>query len=165
MDLTPIIDEVRIALKQINYVKAPGLDGIPVELLQHGGENKLSSIHNMFTLSWKETPIPQDWVDGILVSIFKGKESKSECDHSRNITLLEAVGKVLARLLLDRLMEYICPKVIPETQCGFRSGRGAADMIYSARQIQEKCIEQQIPLYQVFVDLTKAFDTVNREAL
>ena len=28
-----------------------------------------------------------------------------------------------------------------------------------------KCIEQQIPLYQVFVDLTKTFDTVNREAL
>lgn len=38
-------------------------------------------------------------------------------------------------------------------------------MSFSARQIQEKCIEQQVPLYQVFVDLTKAFDTVNRDAL
>ena len=38
-------------------------------------------------------------------------------------------------------------------------------MIFSARQIQEKCVEQHAPLYQVFVDLTKAFDTVNREAL
>ena len=38
-------------------------------------------------------------------------------------------------------------------------------MIFSARQVQEKCIEQQMPLYQVFVDLTKAFDTVNRDAL
>ena len=37
-------------------------------------------------------------------------------------------------------------------------------MIFAARQIQEKCNEQQIPLYQVFVDLTKVFDTVNREA-
>ena len=31
--------------------------------------------------------------------------------------------------------------------------------------MQEKCIEQQVPLYQVFVDLTKAFDTVTRDAL
>ena len=58
MNLTPTIDEVRIALKQINSGKAPGLDGIPVELLQHGGENILSSIHSMFTFSWKGTPIP-----------------------------------------------------------------------------------------------------------
>ena len=68
---------------------------------------------------------------------------------------------MLARLLLNRLMEHICPKIIPETQCGFRSGRGTTDMIFVARQIQEKCIQQQIPLYQDFVDLTKAFDTVN----
>ena len=38
-------------------------------------------------------------------------------------------------------------------------------MIFSARQLQEKCIEQHVPLFQVFVDLTKAFDTVNRDAL
>lgn len=38
-------------------------------------------------------------------------------------------------------------------------------MIFSARQIQEKCREQNIGLYSVFVDLTKAFDTVNRQGL
>ena len=36
-------------------------------------------------------------------------------------------------------------------------------MIFSLRQIQEKRIEQLNPLYQDFVDLTKFFDTVNRE--
>ena len=38
-------------------------------------------------------------------------------------------------------------------------------MIFSARQLQEKCIEQKLDLYQCFIDLTKAFDTVNRELL
>jgi hypothetical protein len=38
-------------------------------------------------------------------------------------------------------------------------------MIFAVRQLQEKCIEQNIPLYAVFIDLTKAFDTVSREAL
>ena len=67
--------------------------------------------------------------------------------------------------MLNRINEVICPTVIPEAQSGFRPGRGTADMILSAIQLQEKCLEQQMPLYQVFVDLTKAYDTVNRDAL
>ena len=38
-------------------------------------------------------------------------------------------------------------------------------MIFTIRQLQEKCQEQCRDLFQVFIDLTKAFDTVNREAL
>ena len=34
------------------------------------------------------------------------------------------------------------------------------DMTFPDRQLMEKCIEQQVPLYQVFVDLTKAFDII-----
>ena len=92
---------------------------------------------------------------------------KVKCDNYRAITLLESVGKILARLLLNRLQTHICSKIIPEAQCGFRSNRGTTDMIFSVRQLVEKCIEQNIPLYPplVFVDLTKAFDTVNRQVM
>ena len=38
-------------------------------------------------------------------------------------------------------------------------------MIFTIRQLQEKCQEQRKDLFQVFIDLTKAFDTVNRETL
>jgi len=38
-------------------------------------------------------------------------------------------------------------------------------MISAVRQSQEKSREQNQPLYLAFVDLTKAFDSVNREAL
>jgi len=38
-------------------------------------------------------------------------------------------------------------------------------MIFTARQIQEKCREQQQNLYVIFIDLTKACDTVNRNGL
>ena len=44
----------------------------------------------------------------------------------------------------------------------FRAGRGTMDMIFTARQLQEKCREHQRELYAVFVDLTKAFDSVDR---
>ena len=38
-------------------------------------------------------------------------------------------------------------------------------MVFCLRQIQEKCTEQNMELYAVFIDFTKAFDTVSREAL
>ena len=53
--------------------------------------------------------------------------------------------------------------MVPETQCGFRSNRSTVDMILFL--LQEKCIEQDRPLYIVFVDITKAFDTVGRTGL
>ena len=38
-------------------------------------------------------------------------------------------------------------------------------MIFTARQLLEKCQEQNVDLYMTFVDLTKAFDTISREGL
>ena len=38
-------------------------------------------------------------------------------------------------------------------------------MVFTARQLQEKCQKQNVDLYMTFVDLTKAFDTVSREGL
>ena len=165
LDTEPTFEETQQAIKQINSRKAPGLDGIPIELLQHGGTNLQTAIHAYMRSAWNGDPIAQDWIDVILIMLYKGKGKKSICSSYRGISLLEAVGKVFARLLLNRLEKYICPDVIPETQSGFRGGRGAVDMIFSARQLVEKSLEQRVPLCQAFVDLTKAFDTVNRDAL
>ena len=67
--------------------------------------------------------------------------------------------------MLSRLTEHMTESTLPETQCGFRKERSTTDMIFVARQIQEKCHEQNRELYIAFVDLAKAFDTVNRELL
>ena len=161
----PSAEEIQTCLKQLNTGKAPGLDGIPVELLLHGGDNLQRALNQLILNVWSTEPMPQDWIDAFIVTLYKGKGKKSSCGNYRGITILEAVGKVFSRLMLNRLDELVCPNVLPEAQCGFRPGRGTTDMIFAARQLQEKCIEQRMPLYQVFVDLTKAFDTVNREAL
>ena len=87
-------------------------------------------------------------------------------DDHRGISLLSIAGKILARVLLNRLTAHVnLHEVLPESQCGFRAGRGTADMIFAARQLQEKCQEQHQDLYMVFIDLTKAFDSVHREGL
>ena len=56
-------------------------------------------------------------------------------------------------------------RVYPESQCGFRAGRSTFDMVFSVRQLQEKCREQNKPLYLAFIDLMKAFDLVSRSGL
>ena len=72
----------------------------------------------------------------------------------------------LKKILLNRLNAHLDQAgLIPESQCGFRKDRGTIDMIFTARQLQEKCQEQNVDLYMSFVDLTKAFDTVSRDGL
>ena len=87
-------------------------------------------MYDLIVIGWSRVPIRQDWIDGILVSLCKGKGEKSICYHYRGITLLESVGKVLARLLLNRFTEDIYPSVIPELKNASRSGRGTVNMIF-----------------------------------
>ncbi|KAI8492323.1 hypothetical protein Bbelb_297760 [Branchiostoma belcheri] len=113
---------------------------------------------------WEKEEIPQEFKDASIVHLYKRKGNRQSCDNHRGISLLVIAGKILARVLLNRLIQHMDDH-LPESQCGFREGRGTADMIFAARQLQEKCQEQNRDLYTTFVDLTKAFDTVNRNGL
>ena len=64
--------------------------------------------------------VPQAWKDANIVTIYKKN-------------LLSAAGKIIARILLNRLSSHITPEVVPETQCGFRSNRSTVDMIFCLR--------------------------------
>jgi len=98
--------------------------------------------------------------------VYKRKGDHACCDNHRGISLLSVAGKVLARVLLNRLTQHVNELgILPESQCGFRTGRGTTDMIFSARQLQEKCLEQYKDLCLIFIDLTKAFDSMNRSGL
>ena len=86
-------------------------------------------------------------------SLYKNKGEKSDCSNYQGITLLSIAGKILARVLMDRLIPTIAQENTPESQRGFRSNGGTVDMIFMLRQIQEKCREQNIGLYAAFIDL------------
>lgn len=67
--------------------------------------------------------------------------------------------------MLFRLASHVTENILPESQCGFRRERSTADMIFVARQVQEKCTGHCRDLYLAFIDLSKVFDTVNGELL
>nr|VZH96041.1 unnamed protein product [Spirometra erinaceieuropaei] len=114
---------------------------------------------------WRQGEVPQDFKDATIVHLYKRKGNRQVCDNHRGISLLNIAGKIFARILLNRLNNHLEQGLLPESQCGFRRHRGTTDMIFAARQLQEKCQEMRTHPYSTFVDLTKAFDTVNREGL
>lgn len=165
LSVDPTLPEVEKAVKQLISGKAPGNDGLPPEIFKSGGKFLLKRLRDLFVLIWKTGSVPQDFKDASIIHLYKNKGARNVCDNHRGISLLSVAGKILARVILNRIIDKIVPGVYPESQCGFRSGRGTVDMVFALRQVQEKAREQNSDLYMVFIDLTKAFDTVNREAL
>ncbi|BHF79970.1 hypothetical protein SprV_0702309400 [Sparganum proliferum] len=72
---------------------------------------------------------------------------------------------IFARILLNRLNNHLEEGLLTESKCGFRPHRWTADIMFAARQLQEKCQKMRTHLYSTFVGLTRAFDTVSREGL
>ena len=89
---------------QLKVGKSPGIDGIPAEVYQHGGEIMLDKLQDLFTNCWEKGSLPQDLGDAVIVSLCKNKGEKSECSHNQCITLLSVAGKTTARVLLKRLI-------------------------------------------------------------
>ena len=117
-------------------------------------------LFRIFTKCWNRRWLPDDFRDTNIIPLYNNKGNRRDCNNYRGISLLCIAGKVFACLLLPRLRQ-ISDIILPESQCGFRPFRSTSDMVFSPRQLQEKSVEQSRPLYVVFIDLTKAFDTVS----
>ena len=101
--------------------------------------------------------------EGIICPVYK-KRDRLNCNNYRPITLLNIAYKIFAILLNKRLIENIENK--PEdNQIGFPPNRSTIDNIFFVRQMFEKSHEHNIDLYNVFVDYTHAFDSVDRNKL
>ena len=116
-------EEVEYAVRKLKKGKSAGLDGVCVEMIKEGGKSMLLWLVRMFNVCWKEGKVPQDWQDGSLVPIYKGKGDKMECSNYRGISLLSVVGKLYGRVLIGRV-KMITERSIGEEQGGFREGEG-----------------------------------------
>ena len=165
LDDVPTHEEVQKAIRLLSSGKAPGLDSIPAEIYKEGGTALTDKLLNLIQIIWKRELVPQDFKDAFIIHLYKRKGNRQVCDNHRGISLLSIAGKILAKVLLNRINSHLEQGLLPESQCGFRKDRGTVDMVFAARQLQEKCQEQNTDLYSTYVDLTKAFDTVSRDGL
>ena len=65
----PTREEIKKATMQLKVGKSPGIDGIPAEVYQHGGEAVLDKLQDMFTSCWEKGTLPQYLRDAVIVSL------------------------------------------------------------------------------------------------
>ena len=78
LDGPPTHEEIRKATMQLKVGKSPGINGIPAEVYQHGGEAVLDKLQDLFTNCWEKGTLPQDLRDAVIISLYKNKGEKSD---------------------------------------------------------------------------------------
>ena len=141
LDSEPTVEELSKAIDAQASGKAPDEDGIPPEVIKCYKPALLEPLHEPLCLRWREGKVPQDMRNAKIITLYKNKGDRSDCNNYRGISLLSIVGKVFAGVVLVRL-HVLAECIYPESQCGFRSKRSTVDMIFSIRQLQKKCREQ-----------------------
>ena len=134
----PLLVGVEQAVGMLKCGKAPGLDGIPTELIQHSGPTSIQVLLKLCIQIWCSCCWPDAWKRQEIVMIHKSGKTK-ECTNYRTIALLSHASNVLLIILLKRMRENIEYELSDE-QAGFRRGRSTADMLVAIQILIEKTI-------------------------
>lgn len=146
--------------------KARGTDDIPAEALQFLETDEVANEIVRIYNTYLATGIVESHVkDVIVVYLFK-KGGRTDCNNYRTLSLINHVGKILEKLVNKRLNSHAeGTELLPESQNGFRADRGTTDAMMVSRVVTSLCKERGMSLIKCFVDLTKAYDRVNRDVL
>ena len=162
-DDTILKDEIVDAIKSLKKDKSPGVDNIPGELIQAGGDAMVTTLWHICNKVWKTKKWPKSWTQSLVLSLPK-KGDLQVCSNYRTLSLISHPSKVLLRIILNRLKTQAA-HVIAEEQAGFMKGRSTIEQVFNLRILCEKYLQHQQPLYHVFIDFKKAFDRVWHAAL
>ena len=169
LEAEPTYAETLQAVRAMANWKAPGADSLPVELLNLDDPTRepvvLRHFDAIFVRVWRGEEIPQEWKNATIKVLYK-KSDQSACNNFRGISLVSHAGKVLLKIVANRLSDFCeAQQILPEEQCGFRPARSTIDMLFVVRRLQKLGRQRKIPLYMCFVDLQEAYDSVDRELL
>ena len=156
------LEMITKAISKMASGKAAGPSGIVAEMLKPVGESGAIEVRHLTDDIISEGRIPTDWQESYIVNLYKGKGDALNRGNYRGLKLIDQVMKVLERVVESLIRQRV---EIDEMQCGFMSGRGTTDAIFIVRQLQEKHLTANKPLYMAFVDLEKAFDRVPRDVI
>ncbi|GFR77564.1 endonuclease-reverse transcriptase [Elysia marginata] len=149
--------EVEAAVKSLKLGKAPGVDKIPSELLEAGGEEVNNILTALCQRIWNEKKWPTEWTKSLVVPLPK-KGNLRLCNNYRTISLISHLSKVMLRVILNRLKPK-AEEILAE-EAGFRACRSTVEQIFNCRILIEKHMQHQRDLFHNFIDFKKAFDRV-----
>ena len=110
--------------------------------------------------------IPENWIRGIIIPLYKKKGGKSNTDNYRGITIMSCLGKLFTSVINARLTKFVENiELIGAEQAGFRKGFSTADHIFTFKCILDLYLSRKKKLFCAFIDYKKAFDSVDRLCL
>ena len=159
-------EEISKCISKLKNSKAPGSDQILNEFIKYSRNQLLPLYVRIFNLILNTGIIPENWVEGLIMPIYKNKGDSMLPENYRPITLLSCMGKLFTAILNERLTLFLDEnRILLENQAGFRKHYSTSDHIFVLHSLFELLKKQKKKLFCAFVDFSKAFDSVWRIAL
>ena len=158
-------EEVLKVLKDIEVGKSSGLQHISNKVLKSVLKVLVTQITYILNLSVDTCIFPKAWKDALVIPIPKGGDL-SNVSNYRPISLLPQPGKVLEKLVHNKLTDYIESNLLLNSnQHGFRKHRSTLDALHQLTGQINCNMDSKYPTLATFIDFKKAFDCVQHDLL
>ena len=152
-------------LNNLNLTKATGIDGISARLLKIASPVISESLCRLFNRSLAEADIPEEWKQAKVTPIHK-EGDLDNINNYRPISVIPIVMKVFEKAIHEQVYDFLCDSgLICSQQSGFRPGYSTCTSLTYVTNYLYKQMDQGKITGIVFLDLKKAFDTVDHELL
>lgn len=163
-EVTP--EEILEAVKKIDASKAPGPDSIPNKALRTAVERNMDLFQDLIQTCLEEGTFPSRWKRQKLVLIPKPGKPPGEPSSYRPICLLDTTGKILERIVQNRLTQITEGEHgLADNQFGFRKARSTVDavdkLVTKAREAINKGKHSKKYCAIITLDVKNAFNTAN----
>ena len=152
-------------IKKLISGKATGLYGIPNKALKDSAELIASSLSDLFNFSIGTKTYPDDFKVAKVTPIFKSGD-KDDVNNYRLISIIPTIARVFEKLIYNQLYQYfVNNKLLSNQQFGFRSLHSTALALSKATNQWLLSLDKGCMDSVVFLDIEKAFDTVDHQIL
>jgi hypothetical protein len=156
---------VHADLRKLKRKKAAGLDDIPPFVLNDAAGVLSIPLTRIINLSFETGVFPTDWKSSELTPIHKF--GVKDCiNNYRPISVIPAISKIIERIVHRQLSSYLeTNNLLKDFQFGFRQNRSTelAAALFTDN-VKRKVNEGKL-VGAVFIDLSKAFDTLSHAKL
>ena len=155
--------DILSCLKSIKS-NATGVDKLSAHMLKMCTPYCLNPLTNIINFSLETGQIPELWKTALITPIPK-KDNPTIMDL-RPISILPTASKILEKVIKKQLVEYVeHNKILPKTQSGFRKNHSCTTALLKITNDITSCIDRGGCSPSVLIDMTKAFDCINKELL
>ena len=154
--------EIIKVIRSLKGGKAPGPDGIPNEAMKFANNRMLHIYCNEMNKILSSMKTPNQWNEGSLKRLYKGKGIKGKCSNERGITLASNMGKMFERLINNRISPLVN---MSDAQAGGMKGRATVDHILILKELVHIAKKSKRNTILTYLDVTKAYDKAWLDAI